>query len=107
MPGKVTETTRTPEDYGFKRCKPEDLAGGDAQYNANELIRVFSGADKGAHRDALLMGTSLVLEVQGTAKDPRQGVEIAASAIDNGAAAGLLERMRQHFGSYRSNQANE
>ncbi len=107
VPGEVTETTRTPEDYGLKRCKPEDLAGGDAQYNANELIRVFSREDKGAHRDALLMGTSLVLEVQGTAKDPRQGVEIAASAIDNGAAAGLLERMRQHFGSYRSNQANE
>ncbi len=97
VPGNVTETTRTPEDYGLKRCNPEDLAGADAQYNADELIRVFDGDDMGAHRDALLMGASLVLEVQGTAKDPRQGVEIAAAAIDNGAAASLLVRMRQHF----------
>ena len=56
LPGKVSETTRTPEDYGLPRCTPEDLAGGDAEHNANELRRVFSGEDKGAHRDALLMG---------------------------------------------------
>ena len=98
-PGNVTETIRTPEDYGFKRCSPDDLAGGDAQHNADELVRVFGGEDKGAHRDALLMGASLVLEVQGTASDPREGVEIAAAAIDNGDAAGLLDRMRQHFSS--------
>jgi anthranilate phosphoribosyltransferase len=60
---------------------------------------VFSGEDKGAHRDALLMGTSLVLEVQGSAKNARQGVEIAAAAIDDGSAAAFLERMREHFES--------
>ena len=96
-PGQVTETQRVPEDYGLARCTPEDLAGGDAEHNAKELARVFSGEDKGAHRDALLMGTSLVLEVQGSASDPKQGVAMAADAIDSGAAALLLERLRQHF----------
>ncbi len=74
--GKVTETVRTPEDYGLKRCRPEDLEGGDADHNAQELIRVFSGDDKGAHRDALMMGAALVLEVQGVARDAKEGVEI-------------------------------
>jgi len=97
VPGNVSETTRTPEDYGFKRCSAEDLTGGDAEYNANELIRVFTGEDKGPHRDALLMGASLVLEVQGSASDAKQGVEMAAAAIDNGDAATLLERLRGHF----------
>ncbi len=96
-PGHVEETVRTPKDYGFKNCAPEDLAGGDADYNANELRRVFAGDDKGAHRDALLMGTSLVLEVQGTVSDAKQGVEMANAALDDGSAAGLLERMREHF----------
>ena len=96
-PGKVTKTTRTPEDYGLARCTAADLAGGDAAHNAAELTRVFHGDDRGAHRDALLMSTSLVLEVQGTAKDARQGVEIAAAAIDDGAAAAFLDRLRQHF----------
>jgi len=96
-PGNVNESTRTPEDYGLKRCSAEDLAGGDAEHNAQELIRVLTGEDKGAHRDALLMGTSLVLEVLGSASDPRHGVEMAAAAIDNGEAAEFIERLREHF----------
>jgi anthranilate phosphoribosyltransferase len=98
-PGNVSEWERTPEDYGLQRCTAEDLTGGDAQQNANELIRVFTGEDKGAHRDALLMGTSLVLEVQGTAKDAKQGVEMAAAALDNDDAAAFLDRLRAHFQS--------
>lgn len=96
-PGEVRQSVRTPEDYGLQRCTPQDLAGGDAAHNAQELRRVFRGEDMGAHRDALLMGTSLVLEVQGTASDPKHGVEIAAAAIDNGAAAQLLDNIQQHF----------
>lgn len=97
LSGKVTETTRTPEDYGLKRCAAEELAGGDAEHNAGELIRVLTGEDQGAHRDALLMGTSLVLEVQGSASDPQQGVEMAAAAIDSGDAAEFLQRLQKHF----------
>jgi anthranilate phosphoribosyltransferase len=95
--GKVTRTTRRPEDYGLQRCKPEDLAGGDAKHNAIELVRVFGREDKGAHRDALVMSTSLVLEVQGTASDARHGAELAAAAIDNGDAMALLNKLQEHF----------
>ncbi len=95
--GSVEESVRVPEDYDMQRCAPEDLAGGDAEHNANELKRVFNGEDKGAHRDALLMGTSLVLEVQGTATDAKQGVEIASAALDDGAASVFLERLYTHF----------
>ncbi len=98
-PGSVTESTRLPEDYGMQRCQPKDLKGGDAEHNARELGRVFSAEDKGAHRDALLMGTSLVLEVKGDAKDALDGVEQAAAAIDDGRAEALLAKMREHFES--------
>lgn len=98
-PGSVIETTRSPEDYGMQRCKPEALLGGDAEHNARELVRVMTGEDTGAHRDALLMGTSLVLEVKGDAKDARDGVEQAAAAIDDGRAASFLTGMREHFAS--------
>ncbi len=96
-PGSVTENTRSPEDYGLARCEPADLEGGDAEHNAKELVRVFTGDDKGAHRDALLMGTSLVLEVQGTAKDAKDGVAQAALAIDDGRAERFLTALREHF----------
>lgn len=97
LPGKVTTSIRTPEDYGLARCSAADLAGADAEHNAKELARVFCGEDKGAHRDALLMGTSLMLEVQGVAANAEQGVEIAATAIDDGRAEQFLENLRQHF----------
>jgi anthranilate phosphoribosyltransferase len=96
-PGKVTESKRSPEDYGLKRCEPAALEGGDAEHNAHELIRVFTGDDKGAHRDALLLGTSLVLEVQGKAKDAKDGVAQAAAAIDDGRAEAFLDALRAHF----------
>lgn len=95
--GKVSTSQRSAKDYGLNACRPEDLAGGDAAHNAAELTRVFSGDDQGAHRDTLLMGTSLVLEVTGTTADPREGVEIAAAAIDDGRATSLLQTIRQHF----------
>lgn len=96
-PGSVTEMTRSPSDYGLAVCSPEALAGGDAEHNARELVRVFTGEDKGAHRDALLMGTSLVLEVQGDAKDPVDGVQQAAAAIDDGRAEAFLAGLKAHF----------
>ncbi len=96
-PGEVVEQRRSPEDYGLQRCRPQDLEGGDAAHNARELARVLSGEDRGAHRDALLMGTSLVLEVMGQASDPEDGVARAAAAIDDGRAARLLDLLQTHF----------
>ncbi|MEX2496620.1 MAG: anthranilate phosphoribosyltransferase [Woeseia sp.] len=98
-PGKVLQTRRSPEDYGFTRCRAEDLAGGDAAHNARELERVFCGDDKGAHRDALLMGTSLVLEVTGQVTDAREGVALAAATLDSGKASAFLDDFRKHFAS--------
>jgi len=95
--GSVEESIRTPEQYELPRCKPAALAGGEAEHNAAELKRVFNGEDKGAHRDALLMGTSLVLELTGDVRTEREGVEKAASAIDDGDAAKFLDRFDRHF----------
>lgn len=96
-PGAVVETRRVPEDYGIARCAPEALRGADAAHNARELVRVFAGEDKGAHRDALVMGTSLVLEVVGLANDLSEGTAIAIDAIDSGKAARFLNDFRIHF----------
>ena len=90
-PGNVVRSRRTPEDYGLERCTPEALAGGDAAANAAAMAAVLRGEDRGAHRDALIMGASLVLEVAGRVDDARTGVTRAREAIDTGAAARLLD----------------
>jgi len=96
-PGSVEETRRTPEEYRMARCDPADLRGGNAAFNAAELARVLNGEDKGAHRAALLMGASLVLEVTGLADNAVDGVARAADAIDSGKAATFLADFRQRF----------
>jgi anthranilate phosphoribosyltransferase len=94
QPGQVTVGVRSPADYGLGECAPAALAGGDAQYNARALEAVLSGTDRGAHRDCLLLGTALALEVAGLERQPRAGLARAAAAIDGGAARRLLERLR-------------
>ncbi len=89
-PGQVGHERRDPADSGFARCRPEELQGGDPTENAAALRKVFHGEDTGPHRDALLLGTGLVLELMGQAKDLAAGVSQAARAIDSGAAANVL-----------------
>jgi anthranilate phosphoribosyltransferase len=72
---------------------PDALKGGDADYNAAHLRNVFSGRDRGAHRDALVLGAALVLELTGAESSPRAAAERAAAAIDSGAAMNVLERI--------------
>jgi anthranilate phosphoribosyltransferase len=91
--GEVRREQRSPGDYGLAPCTSEDLAGGDAAHNAQALQRALSGEERGPHRDALLLGTALALEVTGIEPAPRLAIARAAQAIDSGAAAELLARL--------------
>jgi anthranilate phosphoribosyltransferase len=91
--GRVDVEVRNPADYGLPTCTPERLAGGDAQHNARALEAVLRGEDRGPHRDCLLLGTALALEVVGETRSAREGVERAANAIDSGAARRVLEKL--------------
>ena len=98
-PGEWHESTRGAADYGLPSCRPEDLKGGDATHNATALRDVFAGRDRGPHRDALVMGAALALEVAGLAPDARAGARRAAAAIDSGAAAGVVAALAAFSGS--------
>ncbi|MFQ5635237.1 MAG: anthranilate phosphoribosyltransferase [Gammaproteobacteria bacterium] len=93
--GAVTEERRDPADFGMARCRPEDLTGGDAGFNAAALEAVLAGEDKGAHRDALVLGAGLIMELTGRASDLAEGMARANVAFDNGAAAAVLQRLRE------------
>ena len=94
-PGQVAEQIRDPEDFGLARCRNADLAGGDAQHNARALRAALNGEDRGAHRDCLLLGAALALEVAGMTRSPREGIAAAAAAIDSGAAGRTLGAVAQ------------
>jgi anthranilate phosphoribosyltransferase len=92
-PGKVFVETRAPSDYGLETCEESHLAGADAEHNARALRAVFTGEDRGPHRDCLLLGAALALEITGAERFKRDGVERAAQAIDSGAALQLVEAL--------------
>ena len=92
-PGSVAVSERSAADYGLPPCAAADLVGGDAAHNARALKAVLHGEDRGAHRDCLLLGTALALEVASVVSDPREGIARAAAAIDEGAAGRLLESL--------------
>lgn len=100
----VRQERRAPADYGLAPCQAAELAGGDAEYNARELSRVLRGESRGAHRDALLLGAALALEVSGREPTVGGGLQRAAQAIDTGAAATLLEQISQ-FGRAQARAA--
>jgi anthranilate phosphoribosyltransferase len=92
-PGHVDRQVRTPQDYGIATCTAADLAGGDARQNASALKRVLYGEDRGPHRDCLLLGAALALEVAGEVQSPRDGVRRAEHALDSGQARRVLETL--------------
>lgn len=93
-PGSVVRSSRDPADLGMERCDPADLAGGDPGHNASQMISVFSG-ETGPHRDSIVLGAALALEVTGTASGPETAVAMAASALDDGRAMALLQGLRE------------
>ena len=94
QPGEVIEEQRDPQDFGLPRCTPDELAGGDAEYNARALDAVLTGDDRGPHCDALLLGAGLALEVSGQAPDLAAGISRARDALEAGEPGKLLERLR-------------
>ena len=91
--GAVHESRRTPADYGLSVCSEDALLGGDAAYNAAALTRVLRGEDHGPHRDALVLGAALALEVTGSAASPKAAIAMARDAIDDGRASALLAKL--------------
>ncbi len=89
---KVTTFEVSPEDAGLGVASPEDLKGGDSAHNAKALTAVMDGVP-GPYRDVTLYNAAGALIVAGKAKDLKQGVEIAAAAIDGGQAKAALDKM--------------
>lgn len=90
--GAVRRFQITPEDAGLPRASLADLRGGDAEENATALRALLTGAP-GPYRDVVLLNAAAALVVADRASDLKDGVTIAARAIDDGSAARSLETL--------------
>jgi anthranilate phosphoribosyltransferase len=90
--GEIREFEVAPEDFGLPRHPPDAILGGDAHLNARILRDVLSCEEIGAPRDVILMNAGAAISVSGKANTIEEGIRLAETSVDSGAAREALER---------------
>ncbi|MBO0710229.1 MAG: anthranilate phosphoribosyltransferase [Acetobacteraceae bacterium] len=92
--GVIRCFTVAPEDVGLPRVPIDAIKGGDAALNAAALTALLQGAT-GPYRDTVLLNAAAALVVAQRADELRAGIDLAARALDSGAAFAALEALRR------------
>src|SRR5437899_904041 len=80
-----------PAELGLQRASVESMRGGGPAENARLAREVLGGA-KGPRRDVVLLNAAAALRAAGLAHDWKDGLGLAAEAIDSGRAGEVLQR---------------
>lgn len=99
-PGSVSHHTLTPEDFGLNRAPLSALRGGDIEKNAAIARDLLAGA-KGPMQDFVALNAAAGLRIAGVVDSWIEGKELAASALESGAARRLVE----HWGAWTHEHA--
>ena len=86
-------STLNPADLPLPDATLEELAGGDAETNADIIRAILSGTETGAKRDAVLLNAGAALFVAGKADTISTGMELAGVVIDDGRAIKKLNSL--------------
>ncbi len=95
--GKLTQSEFNPADLGITSSSVSDLVGGDAKYNADMTMKIFSGV-KGPMRDAVTLNAAFAIAAfKADFNLPLQtqianGFVLANKAIDSGAALSVVKK---------------
>ena len=81
----------TPEQFGFTRCKKEDLVGGEPAANAQIAREILDGVE-GPKMDAVLLNAGAAIYIATDGITIEQGIEKAKEMITSGKAKAKLEQ---------------
>jgi anthranilate phosphoribosyltransferase len=90
--GSTREVILSPEDFGMEPAELQAVAGGTPEENAETTLAVLTG-ERSPRRDLVLLNAAAAIRVGGRADSFGRAVELAAEAIDTGAASAVLERL--------------
>lgn len=95
--GGWSEEWVEPQDLGVDPAEvdPAALAGGSPEENAARIESVLTGDDRGPARWFVLLNAAAALDAAGRVDSLGEGVTTAAEALDSGAAAESLARLRR------------
>lgn len=92
--GQIKEYTVEPEQFGLKRCRLEELHGGNGAESA-AIVRSVLQANEGPARNVVLLNSGAALYITGAAASMEAGMGLAAESIDSGKAWQKLEQLVQ------------
>jgi len=90
--GKIRNFEVSPDDAGLPHYAADAVRGGSAEDNAQALRALLDGAH-GAYRDTVLLNVAATLVLADKAPTLKDGVTLAADAIDSGRARAALDRL--------------
>lgn len=89
--GTFTSFDITPEQFGLKPCKLEELVGGTPDDNARITRDILSGKERGAKRDIILLNAGIAIYIGKPGITMEEGIKEAAEQIDSGKALAKLD----------------
>jgi anthranilate phosphoribosyltransferase len=88
--GTVENSIVTPRDFGLKTGVMDDIVGGDVEENVAITRAILAGED-GPRRTITLLNAGAGIYAAEAAGSVAEGIEMAANAIDSGAAVAKLD----------------
>lgn len=73
-----------------------EITGGDAKENAETIVRIFDGSDKGPKRDLVVANAAAAFVVSGLANEMNVGIAKAKEEIDSGRALAKLRALQDY-----------
>lgn len=93
--GQIKNYEISPEDFGIKKARLEDLSGKDASFNAKILLDILEG-EPGPKRDIVILNAAAAIYAADKASSIKQGIELAKEAIDSKRALEKLELLKKY-----------
>ncbi len=98
--GSISRYEICPGDFGLKSYGLEGIRGGDAGKNAEILLNILMGRQKGAKRAAALLNSAAAIIAGGKADNFYEGIDMAAESIDSGKALDKLNQLIDYTKKY-------
>lgn len=83
---RISEGEINPATFGFKLAPKEAIQGGDATFNAQITRDIFSGEERGAKRDIVVLNAAFALFVDGNVRDLHEAIVRIEAHLDSGKA---------------------
>jgi len=82
------------QEFPLQKAQLADLAGGDRVANAEIVMQLLNGKERGPKRDAVLLNAAAALLLANRVKSMKAGWDLASDIIDGGQANQKLNELR-------------